>query len=80
MPIIFEDSWSVMPFFNPISFKIGLAIKRSNKNACTKINSQNKIVLAVGFSHRKDSINKVKNKYIKPIEKNKIIPLISSFT
>ena len=42
-----------IPFLKPISLKIGIAINRINKKTSTEIKSQNKIVLAVGFNHKK---------------------------
>ena len=52
-PIIFEDAVKEIPFLKPISLKIGIAINRINKKTSTEIKSQNKIVLAVGFNHKK---------------------------
>ena len=79
-PIIFEDAEKEIPFRKPNNFETGIKMNRINKNSSTKINTQNKIVLADGFNHKKYSINKVKNRYKKPKVKNKIPPFINSFT
>ena len=68
-----------IPFRNPINLKIGIAINRINKKTSTAIKSQNKIVLAVGFNHKKYSKKSVKKKYKKPNEKKRITPFINSF-
>jgi hypothetical protein len=54
-------------------------MKRSIKKSSTRINIQNKMVLEVGFSHKKYSKNKVKKRYKNPKERNKMVPLINSF-
>ena len=56
-----------------------MAIKRISRKTSTTIKIQKSKVLAVGFNHKKYSKKRVKNKYKKPKERNKIVPLISSF-
>ncbi|GAB7255745.1 hypothetical protein OBPA_02090 [Polaribacter sp. OB-PA-B3] len=80
MPIIDDDSFKEIPFRKPNNLKIGITINLINRNNSTKIKSQNKKVLAVGFNHKKYSKKRVKKKYKHPKERNKITPLINSFT
>ena len=61
------------------NLNIGNKINRYNKYTSTPTKTQNKIVLPIGLSQRKYSINKVNRKYKSPKPTKRIIPLINSF-
>ncbi len=61
------------------SFANGNAINLANKNNSTATKLQNRIARPVGSSQRKYSISRVRMKYNRPIEKNKMAPRMRAF-
>jgi hypothetical protein len=69
-----------MPFVHLSNFEIGQAINLVKSTTVNKIKLQNKMARPSELNHKKYSKAVVIIKYRKVAEKNKIKPLIKSFT